>query len=157
MHGAPFGTPNFRNPALSFLELPGLEETATALLALAHRLALLLHNLADLHRRVEELGGAAVEADGLALVELAFAVVGGDALGLAGLLESASFVSSVCHLPSKIIPNYANVRFWGNVPVVGIGHHAHLALDGSNLLLRGRLRATHSEERHLGGSFMGGE
>lgn len=39
----------------------------------------------------------------------------------------------------------------GNVPVVGISHHAHLALDGSNFLLRGRLSAAHSEERHLGG------
>lgn len=93
MHWPPLGTPNFRNSARSFLETPRLlEETAAALLALAHRLALLLHNLADLHRRVEELGGAAVEADGLALVELAFAVVGGDALGLAGLLESAVFL-----------------------------------------------------------------
>lgn len=45
-------------------------EHATATLLLSHRLALLLHNLADLHRRVEELGRAAVQADGLALVEL---------------------------------------------------------------------------------------
>ena len=49
----------------------------------AESLALLLHNLADLHRRVEELCGAAVEADGLALVELTLAVVVGDALLLA--------------------------------------------------------------------------
>lgn len=37
------------------------------------------------------------------------------------------------------------------LPVVGISHHAHLALHGSNLLLRGRLRSTHSEEVHFGG------
>jgi len=37
------------------------------------------------------------------------------------------------------------------LPVVGISHHAHLALHGSNLLLRARLRSTHSEEAHLGG------
>ncbi len=52
------------------------------------RATLLLHNLTDLHRGVEELGGAAVEADGLALVELALAVVGGDALFLARLLQT---------------------------------------------------------------------
>lgn len=34
------------------------------------------------------------------------------------------------------------------LPVVGISHHAHLALDGSNLLLRGGLGTTDSEERH---------
>lgn len=39
----------------------------------------------------------------------------------------------------------------GCLPVVGVGHHAHLALHGSNLLLRGRLRASHSEEVHIGG------
>ena len=50
--------------------------------------ALLLHDLADLHRCVEELDSAAVEADGLALVKVAFAVVGGDALGLASFLEA---------------------------------------------------------------------
>lgn len=65
----------------------GLEKT-TALLA-THSLSLLLHNLANLHGRIEELCGAAVEADGFALVELAFAVVGGDALLLARLLEAA--------------------------------------------------------------------
>ncbi len=29
-----------------------------------------------------------------------------------------------------------------SLPVVGIGHHAHLTLDSSNLLLRGGLGAT---------------
>lgn len=43
-----------------------------------------------------------------------------------------------------------------SLPVVGVGHHAHLALHGSNLLLRGRLRTTHSEEAHLGGCVKGG-
>lgn len=44
-----------------------------------------------------------------------------------------------------------------DIPVVGIGHHAHLALDGSNLLLRGWLSATHSEERHVGRVWGGDE
>lgn len=45
---------------------------------------------------VEELGGAPVETDALALVELAFAVFGGDALVLAGSAETmrASHVST---------------------------------------------------------------
>ena len=54
----------------------------------AHSLALLLHNLANLHRRIEKLGGATVEADGFALVELALAVVGRDTLFLARLLQA---------------------------------------------------------------------
>lgn len=37
---------------------------------------------------VKELGGAAVEANALALVELALAVVGGDALCLADLVQA---------------------------------------------------------------------
>lgn len=66
--------------------LVDLEDTSALLGRGAHGLALLLHNLRDLHRGVEELCGAAVEADGLALVELGLAVVGGDALFLARLL-----------------------------------------------------------------------
>ena len=61
---------------------------AATLGSAAHSLALLLHNLANLHRRIEELGCASVEADGFALVELALAVVGRDALFLARLLQA---------------------------------------------------------------------
>lgn len=88
-----------RGPLLSLSRLSGritarflgrrLEETAAGATR-AHGLALLLHDLADLHGCVEELGGAAVDADGLALVKLALAVVGGDALLLAGLLEAGA-------------------------------------------------------------------
>lgn len=42
-----------------------------------------------------------------------------------------------------------------DVPVVGVGHHAHFTLDGSNLLLRGGLSASHTEERHDGGLKVG--
>lgn len=83
-------------------------------------LSLLLHNLTDLHGRIEELGGAPVQAHGFALVELPLAVVGGYTLLLARLLEA----------------------------VVGVGHHAHFALHCGNLLLRGGLLASDSEERH---------
>lgn len=74
-----------------------LEETTTALL-LSHRLTLLLHNLADLHRRIEELGRAAIQADRLALVELRLPVVGRNALLLASLLESAPTISIRLHM-----------------------------------------------------------
>lgn len=75
---------------------PLKEATASLLRALsAHRLPLLLHDLADLDARVEELGRASVETHGLALVELALAVVGGNALLLAGRLEAAQVSSSV--------------------------------------------------------------
>lgn len=43
-------------------------------------IGLALHLLADLDVDVEELGHAAVETDGLALVEVTFAVIGGDTL-----------------------------------------------------------------------------
>ena len=42
-----------------------------------------------------------------------------------------------------------------DVPVVGISHHAHFTLDSSDFLLRGRLRTTHSKERHDCGGFEG--
>lgn len=47
-----------------------------------------LHLLANLDVDVEELADAAVEADGLALVQVAFAVVVGDAFLGAGLGET---------------------------------------------------------------------
>jgi hypothetical protein len=78
--------------------LPLLEQTAATLLLAAHGLALLLHDLADLDARIEELGRAAVEADGLALVELALAVVGGNALLLAGGLETVYIPSAAAFL-----------------------------------------------------------
>lgn len=75
-----------------------LEHAAAALLA-TEGLALLLHDLADLHRCVEELGCATVEADRLALVELALAVVVGNALLLARLLETKGCIISLDGFP----------------------------------------------------------
>ena len=59
-------------------------EPATA----THLLLLLLQYVRDLEVDVEEFGGAPVEADGLALVDLALEVVVGDALLCAGLVET---------------------------------------------------------------------
>jgi hypothetical protein len=50
---------------------------------------LALHLLRDLDVDVEEFGDAAVDADGLGLVQVGFAVVVGDALSGAGLGQSA--------------------------------------------------------------------
>ena len=61
-------------PSSNFGILVTHVETASTLLCL------LLHHLGNLHVHVEELGGASVEADALALVELALAVVVGNAL-----------------------------------------------------------------------------
>lgn len=83
--------PLFVHDPIPFLEKSIKLKQATASLGAALRLALLLHDLTDLDARVEELGGAAVEADGLALVEFGLAVVGGDALLLAGVLETVLF------------------------------------------------------------------
>lgn len=53
-----------------------------------HLLPVRLHELVRLHVRLEELGGTTVEADGLALVDLALAVVGGNAFPGADLGEA---------------------------------------------------------------------
>ena len=62
-----------------------LEHATADAAAAAPGLALLLHELRDLHVGVEELGGAPVETDALALVKLALAVFLLDAFGRAGL------------------------------------------------------------------------
>ena len=54
--------------------------------------SLTLHLLADLDVDIEELGDTAVEADGLALVEICLAVRGVDAFGGAGFEETASHI-----------------------------------------------------------------
>jgi hypothetical protein len=68
----------------------------TSLHAEAHAALLLssltLHLLADLDVDVEELGHAAVETDGFALVQVGFAVVGGDAFLGAGFGKAAPLV-----------------------------------------------------------------
>lgn len=63
----------------------------TAALSVGGSLA--LHLLADLDVDVEELGDAAVQADGLALVQVAFAVVDRDAFLGAGFGETEGVVS----------------------------------------------------------------
>ena len=70
---------------------------------------------------IEELGGASVEADTLALVEFAFPVIARDALLLARLRKT------VHHL----------------------GQELHLGLDSSDLLRRRRLGPSKSEKRHI--------
>jgi hypothetical protein len=109
----------FSNPSLSRLFVGKALEHAASAALLGGALVLALHDLTDLDRRLEELCGAAVEADGLALVEIALTVVGGDALLLARVAQA----------------------------VVGVGHDAHLALDVGNLLLRRHLGTTHSKKR----------
>lgn len=68
-----------------------LEHTTAAAAATLRRL--LLHVLRHVHVHGKELGGAAVQADALALVELALAVVGRHALGGAGLDQTGLLVT----------------------------------------------------------------
>lgn len=68
-----------------------------------HLLAISLHKLVRLHVRLEELGGAAVEADGLALVDLALAVVGGDAFPRADLGEAVTDSLGFCAYIQPIV------------------------------------------------------
>jgi len=73
---------------------------AANLAAGLHLLTVLLHELVGLHVRLEELRRAAVEADGFALVDLAFAVVGGDALSGADLGEAGLIEVSISGVPA---------------------------------------------------------
>lgn len=79
-----------------------------------------LHLLADLDVDIEELGDTAVQADGFALVEIAFAVVGGNALLGAGLGEASEHVRD----------------------------HLDFGLGSSELLLGRHLGLTTEKERH---------
>jgi len=76
----------FRIVVATFSTLHAEAHTATLLRVGG---SLTLHLLADLDVDVEELGDTAVQADGLALVKVTFAVVGRDALLGAGLGETA--------------------------------------------------------------------
>lgn len=80
----------FRIVVATFSTLHAEAHTA-ALLRVGGSLA--LHLLADLDVDVEELGDTAVQADGLALVQVTFAVVGGNALLGAGLGETAQILA----------------------------------------------------------------
>lgn len=104
-----------------------------------------LHLLADLDVDVEELADAAVEADGLALVQLAFAVVVGDAFLGAGLGETGDNLLAD-EKSEKTLQWYHGVG--GALPVEHVGDHLDFGLCGSNLLCRGQLGGTAEEERH---------
>jgi hypothetical protein len=83
-----------------FVYCPSLHSTtkhaaATTLLSLC----LALHLLANLDIDLEELGYAAVEADGFALVEVGFAVRCVYAFGCAGFDEAESYILAMASLP----------------------------------------------------------
>ena len=82
-------------------------------------LGLALHLLADLDVDLEELAHAAVEADGLALVEVGFAVLGRNALLGAGVDEPGerenqygmmSYASAMCAAMN------CKATYWLNMP-----------------------------------------
>ena len=90
---------------------PLLTEHATALLCGS----LALHLLRDLDVDFEELADAAVEADGLALVEVGFAVGGRDALLGAGVNEPEEGRISMerCIGPAQYAPQLVAKRLTG--------------------------------------------
>lgn len=109
-------------------------------------LRFLLHELGYFQVHVEELGSASVEADTLALVQVAFAVIIGDALLCADFRETVQ---------SQSVPGLefcmAIFRDKGGLPVLHVHHQLHLHFHRGNLLRRRRLRPTETEERHLWG------
>ena len=102
-------------------------------------MSLALHLLRDLDVDFEELADAAVEADGFALVEVAFTVGVGNALLGASLDEAGGCVSRARD----------TVESGRGVPVVHVRDHVDFGLSGGNLLCRRGLgTATTEEERH---------
>ncbi len=92
------------------LSRPGHPHTSTSI-----RLLFPLKFVADLHRDIEELGHASVQADGLALVEVGLSVVCWYAFLGAGFVESM-FIVSACLICSMIVV----MLFWsfgGGIPV----------------------------------------
>ena len=94
---------------------PLLTEHATALLCGS----LALHLLRDLDVDFEELADAAVEADGLALVEVGFAVGSGNALLGAGVDEPVGEGGSVSWREfgrASYSELYQGTAYWLNMP-----------------------------------------
>jgi hypothetical protein len=79
--------PSIRPPYF-VLSLTRPKPEAAATRARARRLLLLAQYVGDLHVHVEELGRAPVQADALALVQLAFAVVAWYALCRTGFVKA---------------------------------------------------------------------
>lgn len=120
--------------------------------------SLTLHLLADLDVDIEELGDTAVEADGLALVEVTLAVVDGDALAGAGLSEAAISIISMGlrslisrERPEEMARIYRCklLGLNGHSPVEHVRDHLDFGLSGSKLLLRGHLGLATEKERHF--------
>lgn len=100
-------------PTISSLLLSA--EHATALL----RGGLALHLLRNLDVDLEELAHAAVEADGLALVEVGFAVLGRNALLGAGVDEPGerrNQYGPVCHASAMCAATACRATYWLNMP-----------------------------------------
>lgn len=98
---------------------------------------------------VKELGGAAIEAHALALVQLALTVVGGDALGLADLVETILMRKRHGCQQHRAVVLRQNGEH--DLPVLHVKDNLHLVLDSGHLLSRRGLRAaTESKERHAG-------
>lgn len=99
---------------------------------------------------IEELGGAAVQANTLALVELALAIVGGDALLLADLVQT-EWPMGRALAQVEVRGVYIGRERTGrerkreqNVPVLHVEHNLHLVLHGGDLLGRRGLGAAES-------------
>lgn len=138
---------------------------------LALRLA--LHLLANLDIDLEELGYAAVEADGLALVQIGLAVRCVDTFRRAGLEETRNMRVSAGVLlcewwqrarrvevglqrgdfvgngNGKADANIAMAAWSERIPAVHVRHHIDLGLSSCDLLLGRELGAAAKEERHL--------
>jgi hypothetical protein len=117
-------------------------------------LGLALHLFANLDVDLEELCDAAVETNGLALVEVGFAVRGIDALLAAGLDQTRppEKVSGV----SQLTVEPARGRGEWHVPRVHVRDHVDFCFRLRDLLLRRELRLAAEEERHCDGCRLSG-
>jgi len=102
---------------------------------------------------VEEFGRAAVEADALALVELALPVVVGHALLGAGAGQSVATRYNGQCLESLVLLAHSARPTWRvegvAVPGHHVCHHLHLSFGSGDLLGRRRLWPSEPEKRHV--------
>lgn len=135
------------NPLITSI---GLHATAEHAATSSLPLCLPLHLLANLDIDLEELRDTAIEAHGLALVEVCFAVRRVDALLAAGLDQARppEKVSGVSQLAVETTGGGCGER---NVPRVHVRDHVDFCFCLGDLLLGGELGLAAEEEGHCGG------
>lgn len=110
-----------------------------------------MHLLADLNVDIEELGDTAVQADRLALVQVALAVVSGNALLGAGLGQAVRRCWLERLQRGDEDGRLERLQVESCLPGEHVGNHLDFSLGSSDLLLRGHLGLATEEKGHRDG------